>query len=91
MTRSSRTRIRAREPARYKAVRPLLVDPPSRADLRDALAAALASDDSPRASKTANQILENASEILRGGPALGISARAFWQRTFAEHQAERLL
>ncbi len=75
----------------HRAVQPLQVDPPSRADLRDALAAVLASDDSPRASKTANQILENASEILRGGPSLGISARAFWQRNADERRAERLL
>lgn len=75
----------------HRAVQPLLVDPPSLADLRDALAALVASDDSPRATKTEKQILERASEILRGGPWLGVSARAFWQQIAAEHRAERLL
>jgi hypothetical protein len=75
----------------HRAVQPLLVDPPSLADLRDALAAFAASDDSPRATKTVSDILARASEILRGGSPSGISARAFWQRNVAEHQAERLL
>ncbi|HEY5949328.1 MAG TPA: hypothetical protein VIV40_27730, partial [Kofleriaceae bacterium] len=75
----------------HRAVQPLLVDPPSLADLRDALVGLVASDDSPRVTKTVKQILERASEILRGGPWLGISARVFWERIIAEHQAQRLL
>ena len=75
----------------HRAVQPLLVDPPSLADLRDALASLLTSDDSPRASKTVNEILKCASEILGGGPSLGMPVRAFWERTIAEQQAERLL
>jgi hypothetical protein len=75
----------------HRAVQPLLMDPPSLAELRAALATLVACDDSPRVTKTASQILERASEILRGGPRLGISPRAFWERVIAERQAARLL
>lgn len=75
----------------HRAVQPVLVDPPSLTDLRDALAALVVSDDSPRVTKTVDEILARANEILRGGSQLGMSARAFWHRSVAEHQAERLL
>lgn len=74
----------------HKAVQPLLADPPSLAELRDALATLVASDDSPRVTKTANEIVERSSVILRGGPWLGISAREFWQRIVDDERAWRL-
>jgi hypothetical protein len=75
----------------HRAVQPLLIAPPALDELRHSMEALVAVDDAPRVTKTVEQILRCATEILRGGAWQGISPRAFFEGVLAQRAAQRRL